>query len=248
MNRLMIIPAAGLGSRLKAAVPKVLFPVNGRPMIDYLFELYASVADCFLVVLHPAYEQDVKRHCAKYERRIEYAYQSLPTGMLDAILIPQAIVRKHQPACIWITWCDQIAVKPETIATLAELSSKHTDIDLIFPTMLRQKPYVHFARNERNEIIDVLHQREGDELPATGESDMGLFSLSRQAYLDLLPRFSRWNAKAALTQERNFLPFIPWLQKRAEIKTFSGRDEIESIGINTMDDLSLVEKYLRHEK
>jgi bifunctional UDP-N-acetylglucosamine pyrophosphorylase/glucosamine-1-phosphate N-acetyltransferase len=248
MNRLMIIPAAGLGSRLKSPVPKVLFPVNGRPMIDYLLDLYAPVVDCVILVLHPSFEQEVKRHCAKYERHIEYAYQSSPTGMLDAILIPHELVRKHQPAGIWITWCDQIAVKPETIVTLAELSNDHSDFALIFPTMSRKKPYIHFARNERNEIIEVLHQREGDELPAAGESDMGLFSLSRHAYLDLLPRFSRWNAKAAITQERNFLPFIPWLQKRAKIKTFSGKDEIESVGINTPDDLIVVEKYLRHEK
>ena len=33
MSRLMIIPAAGAGSRLGSSLPKVLTPVNGRPMV-----------------------------------------------------------------------------------------------------------------------------------------------------------------------------------------------------------------------
>ena len=40
-NRTLIIPAAGLGSRLGLNLPKVLVPVDGRPMIDWLVELYA---------------------------------------------------------------------------------------------------------------------------------------------------------------------------------------------------------------
>jgi bifunctional UDP-N-acetylglucosamine pyrophosphorylase/glucosamine-1-phosphate N-acetyltransferase len=248
MNRLMIIPAAGLGSRLKSSIPKVLFPVHGKPMIDYLFDLYASVVEHFILVLHPSFEKEVQDHCANYPFPIAYELQNSPTGMLDAILIPRERVRKLEPTSIWITWCDQIAIQPKTVMNLLELSRQDPEAALIFPTILRTKPYIHLVRDDLGEITQILHRREGDNLPEVGESDLGLFCLSRKAYLDLLTEFSYTTKRGEVTQERNFLPFICWLKDRARVRTFPGHDEVESIGINTAEDLQRVENYLHRER
>jgi len=242
----MIIPAAGLGSRLQSPVPKPLFPVHGRPMIDYVFDLYAPVVERFILVLHPAFAQEVQRYCASHALPLEYAVQESPTGMLDAILIPYELVHHHQPTNVWITWCDQIAVHPRTVTRLATLSATDPEAGVILPTITRVQPYVHLVRNAQQEIIDILHQREGDVMPAVGEGDMGLFCLSRTAYLDLLMNFSRTVGQGSVTQERNFLPFIPWLAGRARVRTFPGQDEIESVGVNTLDDVRRLEQYLHH--
>ena len=83
-------------------------------------------------------------------------------------------------------------------------------------------------------------------MPPVGESDMGLFSLSPDAYFDLLPQFGREAAQAASTHERNFLPFLPWLVQRGEsVLTFAATNEMEAVGINTPDDRRRVELYLR---
>ena len=246
MNRLMIIPAAGLGTRLKSSVPKVLFPVNGKPMIDYLFDLYAPVVERFILVLHPSFAPEVARYCATHPLPIEYELQETPTGMLDAILIPTERVRRHRPRSVWITWCDQIAVQPQTVSKLVTLSEQDSKAALIFPTVLRTEPYIHIARDDQGEIVDILHQREGDVLPDVGESDMGLFCLSAEAYFELLGDFACDVTKGAVTQERNFLSFIPWLRGRAKVRTFPACHEIESIGINTPADLDRVEKHLHN--
>ena len=124
------------------------------------------------------------------------------------------------------------------------LSGREPATALIFPTVRRAQPYVHLVRNERDEIIDVLHRREGDKMPEIGEGDLGLFCLSRVAYLDLLSDFARAAGPGSLTQERNFLPFIPWLSRRARVLTFPGQEPIESVGIHTAEDLQQVEAYL----
>ena len=83
-------------------------------------------------------------------------------------------------------------------------------------------------------------------MPAVGESDMGLFSLSPDAYFNLLPQFGREATRATSTRERNFLPFLPWLAQRGHsVLTFASTDEMEAIGINTPDDLRRLETYLR---
>lgn len=248
MKDLMIIPAAGRGSRLHSPLPKLLYPVNGRPMIDYLFDLYAPYVERFILVLPPSFVRQVREHCTGRTLEVEYTIQEKPTGMLDALLIPCAMAERYEPRSVWITWCDQIAIHPATAARLAELGEHAGEAPLIFPTITRPNPYIHIARDTYSRIVDILHRREGDPMPPVGESDMGLFRLTGLAYLDLLPEFARQSATGNLRAERNFLPFIPWLQVRAEVLTFSGYDAVESVGVNDADDLRVVEEYLRRER
>jgi len=245
MNRLMIIPAAGRGSRLQSSTPKVLYPVAGRPMIDYLLELYAPFVDRFVLVLHPSFAEAVERHCAGSGLHIDYDVQSEPTGMLDAILIPKERVQRYQPQQIWITWCDQIAVDPKTVRALAETSEREQDAAMVMPSIVKSEPYIHIVRNEAGKIVDLLHRREGDHLPDPGESDMGLFSVSRSAYLELLPRFADEAVTGQATRERNFLPFIPWVAGKTRVVTFPALNVIESVGINDATDLRHIEEHLR---
>ncbi len=82
-------------------------------------------------------------------------------------------------------------------------------------------------------------------MPDEGETDAGLFSLSRAAYFDLLPQFAvEPTPHGAATRERNFLPFIPWLHARAEVVTVPCVSWIESVGVNTPEDVALVAPHL----
>jgi bifunctional N-acetylglucosamine-1-phosphate-uridyltransferase/glucosamine-1-phosphate-acetyltransferase GlmU-like protein len=112
------------------------------------------------------------------------------------------------------------------------------------PTVTRPQPYIHLRRDARGRIDAVLHRREGDAMPDVGESDMGLFALSREAYLDLLPAYASDVSVGTATGERNFLPFIAWASARREVVTFPATDEMEAVGVNTQEELRAVERYL----
>ena len=60
MMRLLIIPAAGRGSRLGAGRPKPLVHVNGRPMLDHLADLYRPHVDHIVVVAHPSFAAEIE--------------------------------------------------------------------------------------------------------------------------------------------------------------------------------------------
>lgn len=248
MKRMLLIPAAGMGSRLQSAIPKALFPVNGRAMIDYLFELYRNWVEGFVLVVHPKSEKTVRDHCSLFEHSIEFGIQAEPTGMLDAILVPYDTICRQRPDRIWITWCDQIMVDPRTIRKLAAIEERAPHLPLIMPTIIRSGPYIHFERDSKDAISGLLQKREGDQLPETGEGDIGLFSLSFDAYADLLFRFSAEAIRGRLTNERNFLPFIPWIASTAPALTFPAHSEIESVGINNTEDLAAAEAYLNENE
>jgi bifunctional N-acetylglucosamine-1-phosphate-uridyltransferase/glucosamine-1-phosphate-acetyltransferase GlmU-like protein len=243
MERLLIIPAAGIGSRLGAHTPKLLALVNGRTMLDHLLTLYASAVERVALVVHPSARSTVLRSLEGCTHPVDVFVQAQPTGMLDAILLARPAVEAARPRRVWITWCDQVAIHPRTVTTLADTDA--ADPTMAMPTCTSEMPYVHLARDESGRIVRVLHRREGDAMPQAGESDTGLFSFSLQAYLDLLPEFAADPATGSATGERNFLPFVAWVGARGPVVTFPCTEAAEAIGVNTPEDLAVAERTLQ---
>lgn len=214
-------------------------------MLDHLLERYDTVVDRFVVIAAPDALALFQRHLEPVEDRAECLVQPQPTGMLPAVLCAMSSIEAHRPDEVWITWCDQIAIRPRTAARLADEIDRHPAAEMIFPTVRQEPPYIHFDRDPRDRITSVRQRREGDEMPAVGESDAGLFALRLPAYLQCLVEYDSLHMEGAGTGERNFLPFIPWLAARTEVRTFAIGDAREAVGINTPAELVAIEHYLR---
>jgi bifunctional UDP-N-acetylglucosamine pyrophosphorylase/glucosamine-1-phosphate N-acetyltransferase len=237
-HRQLIVAAAGAGTRLGGDLPKILVPVAGRAMIVHLLELYRTVADRIIVVAHPAF-------ASRLHGPFEVMEQHARTGMLDAVLVAAPAVARDQPDEVWITWGDQVGVLPATVGRLAEAMSSPDEPAAALPTVSRSDPYTHFERDADGRISAVRQRREGDAMPSTGESDMGLFALRRDVYERHLPEYARNVRPGAGTGERNFVPFVAWLARRAQVLTFPCTDPREAIGINTPEELRMMEQWLR---
>jgi bifunctional N-acetylglucosamine-1-phosphate-uridyltransferase/glucosamine-1-phosphate-acetyltransferase GlmU-like protein len=213
-------------------------------MIDRLLALFADAVDRAVVVVHPSFEREVRSHLERSAVPVTTVVQHLPTGMLDAIMRAEPAVRTAAPDEVWISWCDQVAIHPTTIQRLAESTARHRDAAVVLPTVARAIPYIHFQRDSTNRIVEILHRREGDAMPDEGESDMGLFALPWASFAGLLPRYAREVDVGTATGERNFLPFIAWAAADHDVVTFPAVDEMEAVGVNTPEDLQIVEGYL----
>lgn len=244
MDRLLIVPAAGRGSRLGSNLPKALVPVAGMPMLDRLLTMHRGTADRIVAVVAPGALDSFRQFVAARNAPVDLVVQDDPTGMLDAIVLAAPIVRVRRPRRVAITWCDQIALSDATIRRVYQRAMAPDAPAMVLPTLMVDHPYIHFERDSSGSIVRVCQRREGDTMPANGETDMGLFDLSLEAYLDELAEFSRQTVADAGTGERNFLPFIPWLGARARVETVSGASRIETIGVNTPDELAAVEAHL----
>jgi bifunctional N-acetylglucosamine-1-phosphate-uridyltransferase/glucosamine-1-phosphate-acetyltransferase GlmU-like protein len=211
-------------------------------MIDILLDLYAPYVDACVVVISPSADRLVRAHLADRDPKVQMIWQPEPTGMLDAVLLPHAILDAKQPEQVWITWCDQVAVSRRTLDELDRQAQ--ADVDVVVPTAYSQSPYTCLLRDAENRLIDILHRREGDPIPDWGDSEMGLFSLSAHAYFDLLPEFARGATPGAATKERNFLPFLPWVAGRVRLSMFRCLDAREAFGVNTPSERARVEAIL----
>lgn len=244
MRRLMIVPAAGRGSRLSTDLPKLLVSVGGRAMIDHVLDRHSSLIDEFVIVVSPSATGRVSAHLARRSEAVTLQQQATPTGMLDAILVAADDVARAAPDEVWVTWCDQVGVLPATIARLAEALAPTPPPDLAFPTVPVHEPYIHFARNQSGRIVGVLQRREGAEMPSVGEADIGLFAMPRVTFETHLQRYASEASPGAASLERNFLPFIPWLAACGRVVTVHATDPREAVGVNTPEDLRRVASFL----
>lgn len=244
MTRVLVIPAAGRGSRLHAGIPKALVIVNGRPMLDYLADLYAPFVQAMIVVAAPSFVVEIERWGRRYGN-VFVTEQAAPTGMLDAIRQAAPLVSRLGANEIWITWSDQIGVRPATVARLAALTGGGTPPALVLPTAIRARPYIHFERDPAGRIVRLLQRREGDAMPREGEGDIGLFGLAREAFDTDLEEYARAAPPGRATGERNFVPFVPWLAQRRAVATFPCTHPFEAVGVNTPADLEEMVEWLR---
>ena len=244
MDRVLIIAAAGRGSRLGAAGPKALVRVAGQPMLERLLAMHRATVDRVIVVAAPDTLADFELFVAGRDVPVDLAVQHAPTGMLDAVLAARAVVARWRPVRVALTWCDQIALADPTIARVAARARAADAPALVFPTFVMDHPYIHFDRDGGGTIVGVRQRREGDEMPERGESDMGLFDLSLDAYSRDLDQFASGPVPGGQTGERNFLPFIPWLAARRVVETVAGQSPIETVGVNTPEELRAVQDHL----
>jgi bifunctional UDP-N-acetylglucosamine pyrophosphorylase/glucosamine-1-phosphate N-acetyltransferase len=82
-----VVLAAGLGTRMKSATPKVLHQLCGRPMLTYVLDAWAEVASKDDATARPivVYSPAVEGIRAPFEDRADFALQDEPRGTGDAV-------------------------------------------------------------------------------------------------------------------------------------------------------------------
>jgi bifunctional N-acetylglucosamine-1-phosphate-uridyltransferase/glucosamine-1-phosphate-acetyltransferase GlmU-like protein len=211
-------------------------------MLQHLLELHRAFVERLVIVASPGAADDIRGRLKSWSVAADVTIQEEPTGMLDAILLGITALHERALDRVWITWGDQVAVRRETLARLAEIE---TGTDLALPTLERDDPYIHFDRDGAGRISGVRQRREGDRMPPRGENDLGLFSLSARAAREWLAEYASGLAPGAGTGERNFVPFVAWAAARGIVRTCPATDPIEAVGINTPEELAAVEHALR---
>jgi len=245
-----LVPAAGRGSRLEFDQPKVLFPVAGRPILEWLLDFLMPTCSRVVLVLSPSGRQVVEdylagHHPAEYAAgRFRIALQEVPRGMGDAVEVGlQAVETPH----VAIVWGDQVALRRSSVeACLSEHESSPAQPALTFPTLWRERPYIHFGRDSEGRIDSLLQAREGDKMPERGESDTGFFCGRAETVRSLLTELRQAPAmKGSATEEFNFLPVIPLAARQGRtILTPSVVTLEETMGVNSREDAAWLESYL----
>src|SRR5437879_8638538 len=77
-----VILAAGHGTRMRSRIPKVLHPICGRPLIDWVLEAVNEAGAKHVTVIANPHHADVAAHL---DGRVELVYQRDPRGTAHAL-------------------------------------------------------------------------------------------------------------------------------------------------------------------
>jgi bifunctional UDP-N-acetylglucosamine pyrophosphorylase/glucosamine-1-phosphate N-acetyltransferase len=241
-----IIPAAGRGSRLGSDRPKILYPVAGRPLIEWLLDFLEPNCSRLVFVLSPGGVAAVQPELERLiPARYEIVIQEAPMGMGDAV--ERALPAVGTPHCV-IVWGDQVALRRESVEACLRLHEGPMHVSATCPTVFRANPYIHFDRDADGRICGLRQAREGDRMPDEGESDTGFFCFETQTLRRLLAGLHEQPGKEGRsTGEFNFLPVIPFAARQGlEILSPALMTLGETVGINSAVDAHAVEAFLRN--
>ncbi len=118
-----LVMAAGKSSRMKSAVPKVLHPVCGRPMIEYVLDAAreAGVRRIVAIVGHAA---EQVRGVLSIHPDVEFVLQAEQKGTGHAVMMCRDALRGHDGAVMILTG-DAPLMRSSSFAGLLEDFAQH---------------------------------------------------------------------------------------------------------------------------
>lgn len=196
-----IVLAAGKGKRMRSAVPKVLHPVAGRPMLHYPLEILARIKPekTVVVVGHGAGQvEDAFKGLG-----VVFARQREQLGTAHAVTCALKALRGFSGKDVLILSGDVPLITEQTIKALMALHrrgpwKKRPLLSFVSVNMDDPTGYGRVIRDEFGEVFRIVEQREikgASEERSVKEVNAGIYIANMEFLKKGLKRLNRKNAQ-----------------------------------------------------
>ncbi len=240
MAHAVVILAAGLGTRMKSKLPKVLHPLLGKPLVGYCIDTaFASGADRVVVVVGHGAEQ-VRQTFEGYPN-LSFVVQEQQLGTAHALAQAQPLLADFQGPIV-VTQGDTPLTRKETLVGLVHALQEQA-AGMAMLTMKLDDPtgYGRILRDENGEILaNVEHKDATPEQRAIREINPGVYCFDGSLW-EKLKRVDNRNAAGEY-----YLPDLIRIYREAGQKVVSteSKDTGELLGVNSRAQLAEVERVL----
>lgn len=217
--------------------PKALTPFKGTTFLGWQLEKMKSVSNKIYVVVSSDQLELFAQYRSFHNLNFDIVIQGTEQGSYFAV---KAALKDIDSRYIVVCWVDQVGIS-ESLILKACNSVQIQDVDAIIPLVHLDRPYVKIHRNLSGKLTHWEYQREGDN-PTSGFSDVGLFVLNTRKLVKAMEsRVEAEKVVSPLTKELNFLDFLCNFDKLNEISYVITQDTLNSVAVNTPEELSLAE-------
>jgi bifunctional UDP-N-acetylglucosamine pyrophosphorylase/glucosamine-1-phosphate N-acetyltransferase len=249
----IVILAAGKGTRMKSAQPKVLHRVAGLPMIDYVLTTAASISPQSQTVVVGHQAEMVKAVLGRHER-LTFVVQEPQLGTAHALLTTEPALRNARGTLVMLSG----DVPLLTAGTLKTLLARHqaTRAAATVITALVRDPrgYGRVIRSARSGCADPSGQQiariveEKDATPAErqiSEINSGIYAFALEGLFDAVRSIAAQNA-----QNEYYLPDLVavFRQRELGVETVTVSNPDEVLGINSRHEMAEVSGIVRQQK
>lgn len=223
-----VILAAGKGIRMRSKITKLLHPIMGKPILEYVIEATSSFKNRVCVVRKGC--DDV---CTLIGERARIAFQSDVLGTADALLCAKPFIKGD----FFVIPGDVPLISKNTIKRLIKFHLKaRPDATILCFKAKDPKGYGRIIQ-EGGRIRIVEENEAKPKEKAINLVNSGIYCLNKKIF-DLLERLHNKNKKG----EYYLTDAISYLEN---VSLFEIEDETEAMGINTRYHLFLAEDIVR---
>jgi len=191
----VVVLAAGQGSRMRSALPKVLHPIAGKSMLGHVLDLAKAIASnkTHVVIGHGA--EQVKQTIA--DTAIQWALQSEQKGTGHAVA--QALPAISDQAQVLILYGDVPLITAETLMQLITINTEKAaaeQLALLTVELANPAGYGRIVRNSDNRVVAIVEHKEASvEQLKINEVNTGIMCVSATALKRWLPALSANNVQ-----------------------------------------------------
>jgi len=191
---LAVILAAGEGTRMKSALPKVMHPVGGRPMLDAVIAgARAGGAEALAVVIGAGADR-LRAHLGSQAADAAVFEQTERLGTAHAVLAAAPALSAHA-GDVLVLYGDTPLVRPETIAALRSRLATGADIAVLGFVAADPTGYGRLVM-DGDRLAAIVEEREADAATrAIRLCNSGIMAFRAGLLPELLRAIGNHNAK-----------------------------------------------------
>jgi UDP-N-acetylglucosamine diphosphorylase/glucosamine-1-phosphate N-acetyltransferase len=238
----IIILAAGLGTRMKSSLIKILHRAGGRPIIDYVLDLANAITDRKPVMVIGHQREAVQQQCGD---RARYAIQDQQLGTGHAVLQAANTLESEidSAARVLILSGDVPLTRQETLERLFAEHDRHGNA----VTLLSMRPadpamYGRVIRDDSGAVTKIVEVKDASpDEKRIDEVNAGIYVFNAADLFRSLRSLSTHNAQG----EYYLTDAIEILRKEGKrVGAVIAADPVEALGVNSRADLAAVEAEL----
>ncbi len=237
-ERVAIVMAAGKGTRMKSDLPKVLFPVLGRPMIHYVLDALAAAHVDRTIVVVGYRADDVKQELAG-RSNVSFALQAEQLGTGHAVMMCREQIAEHDGP-VMVVAGDSPMMQPSSLDSLFAEFDRSKPACLL-GTCRKENPagLGRIVRDANRQFVGIVEEKDAtpDQRQIT-EVNLSTYIFNCRDLLDALNQIRAENA-----QREYYLTDCPGTLLKAgkQVLALDVLKPCEALSINNIDELKAVE-------
>jgi bifunctional UDP-N-acetylglucosamine pyrophosphorylase/glucosamine-1-phosphate N-acetyltransferase/UDP-N-acetylglucosamine pyrophosphorylase len=238
---LAVVLAAGQGTRMKSDLPKVLCPVLGRPMIEYVLDALAAGGVEKVVAVVGYRGDDVRRQLAE-RPTVAFVEQTERLGTGHAVQMALPILEKHRGPVLIVAGDSPMLQSASVQRLLVEFKP---GMACLLGTLHKADPQGlgRIVRDVQGEFAGIVEEKDATEQQRQiTEVNMSTYIFDSSELVHALGRLRNDNR-----QKEFYLTDCPGilLREGKVVKALPILQPCEALSINTPEELAVVEEKLR---
>ncbi|MEJ5228807.1 MAG: bifunctional UDP-N-acetylglucosamine diphosphorylase/glucosamine-1-phosphate N-acetyltransferase GlmU [Pseudothermotoga sp.] len=214
-----LLLAAGASTRMKSKYPKVVHPLCGKPMIQWVLDAVSEVADKVCVVV--GYQAEKVKEILS--GNVEVAYQPEQLGTAHAVMSARHFIDPSDD--VLILYGDMPLVRGETLKRVIEAHrSSDCDVTVVSVELPDPTGYGRIIRDGQGRFVKIVEEFDASEQEKEiKEINTGVYIFKGKKLLEVLPKIKCDNNKKEyyLTDAVGLLEKVN-VHREEEIEDFSG--------------------------